>query len=240
MKKTSLAAMLAAALLLTACGAPADTTSSEVSSPETSSDIPSDASEQSPEPAPETADISFTAGLWESENAYFTFYDGNSGNVIYKDTEMGVGFEYEVDGANVTFHMGAVDDNTPATAEQTSSGDILLTWEDGSTDTLTFVPDKTVDDFLSDSGSFAGFAEGEWVSDANTYTFYDEKSGNVVGNESGTGVGFEYEIDGSTVTFHMGAVDNNTPATAEQTDENTVVLTWEDGRVETLTFSASV
>ena len=83
------------------------------------------------------------------------------------------------------------------------------------------------------------FKAGNWDNDGNIYTFEaDGKSGSVEYADGMGGVPFEYEInaDGSAV-FHMGSVDDNTPATVKFTDENNATITWEDGKAVELTFA---
>lgn len=74
-----------------------------------------------------------------------------------------------------------------------------------------------------------------------SYCFFDEdkRAGRLLGVENGTGVGFEYEIDGTTAVFHMGAADDNTIATLEQPGDDMLVITWEDGAQDILTYLGS-
>lgn len=68
------------------------------------------------------------------------------------------------------------------------------------------------------------------------YYFFDAYSGSTVSMENGTGVAFTYEMNGETVTFHMGSADDSTPATVLQSGDAVIELKWEDGRTETLHF----
>lgn len=87
------------------------------------------------------------------------------------------------------------------------------------------------------AGTWAAHRAGVQTS----YYFFDEdkRSGSLLSVENGTGVGFEYEIDGTSAVFHMGAVDDNTAATLEQPGDDMLIITWEDGEQDILTYLVS-
>ncbi len=85
------------------------------------------------------------------------------------------------------------------------------------------------------------FKAGVWAimengEQAGTYTFTDiMKECSVQKGEAGTP--FDYEIDGDSYIFHIGSVDDNSPAKVVFTDDNNCIITWEDpAREETLTY----
>lgn len=91
------------------------------------------------------------------------------------------------------------------------------------------------------SPSFAGPAEsfrpGTWQGEGLYYFFHEDGSaGSTASMENGTGVAFTYELDGETVTFHMGSADDSTPATLVQAGDAEIELNWADGRTETLSY----
>lgn len=75
------------------------------------------------------------------------------------------------------------------------------------------------------------FKAGTWDNDGNIYTFEaDGKSGNVEYADGMGGVPFEYEIgEGSTIIFHMGSIDDNTPGTVDFADEDNATIILESG-----------
>lgn len=231
MKKSSLALVLTAALLLSACsgnngstqGADIDTLPDNSTSKPVYNDESSD-DEQNTIPEPS---ICFGKGVWESTDRIFTFYDDTSGNVIEKASQTGVGFEYEPDSNGLVFHLGSADSNTYTGAEAVDEHTVILTWEDGTAETLRYLTGR----------EFCGLRAGVWKSDTNTYTFYNESSGSVVDNEYGMGVPFEFEPDNGGLLFHLGNASDDSPATVNAIDENTVELTWLDGTSETLTYA---
>lgn len=85
------------------------------------------------------------------------------------------------------------------------------------------------------AGPEDSFRPGVWQGEG-MYYFFDAYSGSTVSMENGTGVAFTYEMNGETVTFHMGSADDSTPATVLQSGDAVIELKWEDGRTETLHF----
>ncbi len=85
------------------------------------------------------------------------------------------------------------------------------------------------------AGAEDSFRLGAWRGDG-MYYFFDADGGSTVSMENGTGVAFTYEIDGETVTFHMGSADDSTPATILRSGDAEIELKWADGRTETLSY----
>lgn len=247
MKKTSLAFALTAVLLLSACSGNGGTQSQDFATlPDNSTSMPvydedsdpaDSASDSETGSAGENSDsttdvttaepaITFGKGVWESVDRIFTFYDDKSGNVLEKNTMTGVAFDYESDSNGLVFHLGSADTNVYTTAVAENENTILLTWEDGTAETLRYISGR----------EFSGLRAGTWKSDSNTYTFYSETDGNMVSNAAGMGVGFTFDRTENGLMFHLGDASDNTPAATEVIDDNTVTLTWEDGSAETLTY----
>lgn len=223
MKKTSLSLALIAALALTACSNSGGSSSQPPfdTLPENSTSMPVYSDDY------HEASICFGKGVWESADRLFTFYDDTSGNVIDKSTQTGVGFEYGPDSNGLVFHLGTDANNTYTTAEAVNEQMVLLTWEDGTSETLCYLTGR----------DFFGLRAGVWKSAENTYTFYNEISGNVINNETETGLAFSFEPSENGLMFHLGSAEDNSPAIVSIIDENTVELTWPDGSYETLTYS---
>ena len=85
------------------------------------------------------------------------------------------------------------------------------------------------------------FAPGIWwstSSDGDRYFSFNAvgTEGSFRDQESGIGLGFSYEAEGNTLTFHMGDAGNSVQATVAFTDSRTAVLTWADSSTETLTY----
>lgn len=140
----ALALVLALALLAgcqsAAPSQPAETPQAPAAPAETSPDV---------SPAPEEADagsIQFKPGTYLCGDIYFTFYtDGASGSTTGKDSGIGVGFAYEVEGGQVTFHMGSIDDSTVATVTAVDENTFDVKWAGGRQETMTYVPDYIPD-----------------------------------------------------------------------------------------------
>ena len=180
---------------------------------------------------------SFEKGIWEGDGCYYYFSDESSGYTSAFGTGTGVGFTYEIDQNNVMFHMGAVDDETPAELVINSKYSITLKWSDGRTENLsyTFQPDESGFKYLE----FAPFQAGVWLSSDNQfcYEFRDDQTGVKIDLETEMGSPFKYEIEKRVVSFRFGDAEAE-PVTAEAllTEEGVATLDWADGTSETLTF----
>lgn len=90
----------------------------------------------------------FRTGKWKCENDgsvkyYYFDGDGKSGRFLDPETNMGLGFEYELDGENVVFHMGAADDMSYAVVKTVDDNCIEISWENGETEQLTYIGNES-------------------------------------------------------------------------------------------------
>lgn len=95
------------------------------------------------------------SGIWSATgldyDRYFCFYDdGTGGQFLSKDTSRGLAFDYEIDGSSAVFHFGAADNSTNGEISFPSDNQIIINWEDGTTEYLEFVQEGTFDDFSID------------------------------------------------------------------------------------------
>ena len=146
-------------------------------------------------------------GKWENEESVYTFNADGSGEIISKDGKTGVPLMYEVS-ADTT------ENNTPATYEMPDENTLVLVYG-GSTYTLSRVVKSA-------------FPTGKWENGESVYTFNEDGSGEIIGKDGKTGVALTYEVSADTneITMHIGSAENNTPATYETPDENTLVLVY--------------
>lgn len=81
------------------------------------------------------------------------------------------------------------------------------------------------------------FTPGTWLSGRGQYYFFDEDgaSGRTAKLSDGTGVGFFYTMDGGQADFSMGSADNSSRCSVSA-DGDAIVLEWESGRVEHLSY----
>ena len=81
------------------------------------------------------------------------------------------------------------------------------------------------------------FTPGTWLSGRGQYYFFDEDgaSGRTAKLGDGTGVGFFYTMDGGQADFSMGSADNSFRCSVSA-DGDAIVLEWESGRVEHLSY----
>lgn len=134
-------ALVLALALLTGCQSaapsqPAEAPQAPAAPAETSPDA-------SPAPAePDDGAVQFKPGTYLCGDTYFSFYtDGASGGTTGKDSGIGVGFTYEVEGGQVTFHMGSMDDSTVAEVTAVDEDTFDVKWADGRQEIMTYVPD---------------------------------------------------------------------------------------------------
>ena len=76
------------------------------------------------------------AGTWSDSSVTYVFREDGSGEITDNNKGIGTPFEYEVDGKNITFHMGSADDNTKATFS-ISGNTLTINYADGNTDVVT-------------------------------------------------------------------------------------------------------
>ena len=244
MKKITLCALTAAAVLLTACSTTGtnDTISDDVPAVSSSSAESTTEKESETAPSQDFSAVSFKTGTWYGDSIYH-FKGDSSGATLDFELGIGVAFEYEQAGdGEYVFHMGAADDNTPASVVFSDDGtEAVITWGDGTSETLTYVSEEFLEP-ESDSEKTIYFTPGTWDGNCR-YFFYAETddgshSGATRDFERGAGVAFEYEQTGDgEYIFHMAAADNNTPASVAFSDDGTeAVITWGDGTTETLKY----
>ena len=94
------------------------------------------------------------------------------------------------------------------------------------------------------------FKEGVWIGETSEagskrqVTFYANEGGYagsffaIEDNPNGVGAPFQCEVEGNTMIFHIFTVEDNTRAEWVAVDEDTVILNWENGTSETLTYDA--
>lgn len=102
-------------------------------------------------------------------------------------------------------------------------------------------PPEKNDTPAAEPASAPAFQAGTWLAkseDAGTYYFFDAdgSSGHTASQETGTGLGFTYTVQDGRGTFSMGSADNTSACTLEQTDREHVIIKWDDGREESLTY----
>lgn len=99
-----------------------------------------------------------------------------------------------------------------------------------------YIPETSVEDVNY------GFRSGVWVAknvSADTeryFMFYDDNNGKYLEQQNGMGMGFTCELTPTEGIFHFGSPDDATRATFTWIDANTLVINWDDGRVEETTF----
>ena len=97
-----------------------------------------------------------------------------------------------------------------------------MTYEDNNVVTLTRVAERSV--------------VGSWENEKTVYTFNADGNGFIDDKETGTGVAFTYETaKANAITMHIGSAAESEEVTFETPDENTLVLTYADNNVVTLT-----
>lgn len=158
------AGVLMAAMLLTGCqgdgGTGSQTTSQQnsqsasqqsvVQTPDNSTLV----SEESKSLTSTAAETPFKTGTWrgfsqaDSKEQYYFFSD-DGGQVFGVEAHAGLPFAYDYENGRAVFHMGSADDNSPCTVEVAGDGSAMtLKWDNGTTETLTYVSSKGVDDYI--------------------------------------------------------------------------------------------
>lgn len=147
-----------AAMLLTGCQGDtgSQTTSQQTSqsaSQQSAAQTPGNSSEESKSLNP-TATSPFQTGTWygfsqaDNKEQYYFFTD-DGGQVFGVESHTGLPFSYDYENGRAVFHMGSADDNTPCTVEVAGNGSAMtLKWDNGTTETLTYVSSKGVDDYI--------------------------------------------------------------------------------------------
>lgn len=139
--------------------------------------------------------------------------NGNAENSSVTSTAEATSSQTETDPAAATSEL-PTEEEQPVTAEQTEEPVIVP----GST--------KTV------------FKPGVWRGEDSYFFFHEDNSGQLLSFENGIGVGFQVEqpADDGTVTFHMGAADNNSVFALSDVSEDSFTLTTDDGQTDTLVY----
>lgn len=75
---------------------------------------------------------------------HFNFFE-NGGNYVYATTGMGLAFEYEISGNNMTFYMGARDIVFHAVIEWNDDTHFSLVWEDGTMENFSPCTTEVID-----------------------------------------------------------------------------------------------
>lgn len=251
MKKTALI-ISAAILLATACGctdinAPESsqtesTTASHTESTTTSQTESTTASQTENTTAPQESKFTgFKPGIWKGEKQYYIFNeDMQSGSTLGYALGVGVSFNYYVlSDSELMFHFAYDGDNNPAEITEKTENSVTLDWSGYRTETLEFVTDESADsyDFPEIAANAFKFKPGIWKGADRYYYFREDLPGGSTRDFStGIGVSFSYELDKNIAVFHLGAADVNSVAVLSMAEENSVILDWEDGRSEVLTF----
>ncbi|MDE5768079.1 MAG: hypothetical protein K2H82_01715, partial [Oscillospiraceae bacterium] len=121
----------------------------ETTTETTTTTVPPGAIVSAPEIAPfvttetTTADQLFATGIWWATGAngdrYF-YFQATEHQGSFRDQENGIGqeFSYEANGNSVTFHIGSPADSTQASVSFTDSRTVVITWQNGSSETLVY------------------------------------------------------------------------------------------------------
>lgn len=193
---------LAFSLLLSACGITDAPTAS--GDPAPSERAVQSAPPASSQPADETAAQSpFTPGVWLSDGGQYYFFDegGETGSTLSLDSGTGVGFTYVLDGEGATFYLGAADNASPCTVSREGEA-LVLAWEDGAAETLTYVSDQGAD-------SFRFYSNQELCDMALAY--YQAQAGEEAGD--GLTAAAQTNEDGSvTIQVYQNLGDHNSTA----------------------------
>lgn len=81
------------------------------------------------------------------------------------------------------------------------------------------------------------FLPGVWRGEDSYFFFHEDGSGQLLNFEYGIGVGFQMEpFAGDSLTFHMGAADDNTVFGVSDVTGESVTLTTDDGTTDTLVY----
>ena len=154
MKRSYIAAAcltLSMALLLAACGSGGSDASSPAGSQSGGNSSVADSSApdaSAPDSSAPQTQALFTPGTWLSDAGQYYFFDadGASGRTASLENGTGVAFSYTVEGERADFAMGAAD-NSSACSVSGEGNTLTLTWEDGTTEHLTYVSEEGSDSF---------------------------------------------------------------------------------------------
>ena len=140
--------VLSLTLALAGCGSPAGTASQPASAAPTPSAPVSQAPAETPSAPTGQPSTLLQAGTWLSDQGMYWFFDAGeaSGRTAGLEDGTGIPFAYTYDGAQAVFSMGIAgnDFSCDITAGENT---LTLRWEDGTTETLTYVSDQSSDQF---------------------------------------------------------------------------------------------
>ncbi len=85
------------------------------------------------EPTGPVEDAKLPEGYWVSESSegkrYWVFFsDGSGGTYVDAGSGMGLGFMMDIEGTSLTFHIGSIDDDTPAQITWHGTDSFTLRW----------------------------------------------------------------------------------------------------------------
>lgn len=221
-----------------------ETPKSEVTTtPQTTEQTTASEPPETPETSSEgESDAFFKPGIWQCSEYYFYQFGEHGGSMMDFDSNLGQPFEYEVidpDSGTLMFHIFSADDQSSASAQVISDSEIMLTWDFGRTDHLTYLPGKTLEDIEKEIGNY--FKPGTWNCDNESYYFFNEDgtSGDTLSFNMGVGIGFNYEVMSRSegfVNFHQGSADNSEGVVISNKTEDSFTLTWGNGRSQNFTY----
>ncbi len=131
-------------------------------------------------------------------------------------------------------------ETTTTTAAVTTTEAETTTTAAPETTTTTSAPEVTTSEETPADEEFA-IKTGVWLSQSeyegeSYYTFLEDGSGNVLSQDMGIGVPYSYTHEGTEYTFEMAAVDNFVKMNVTEASEDRIVIKWEYGLEETLTY----
>lgn len=119
-------------------------TSSEQPEPQGTEQTEPSTTQEAPEEEPQIFDFKKGVWLYSVDGEYtdfYLFYGDGGGVTLSLEMGIGVAFQYESDGTNAVFHMGAADVNDNAELDFTDENTCAVNWEDSVAGQLTFFRD---------------------------------------------------------------------------------------------------
>lgn len=132
------------------------------------------AAETAPASEPAVTAQKFEPGIWWSTGSggdrYFCFYDGNTdGSLEDQESGLNMGFHYDIENeTTLTFHIGDAPSGERVSVSFTDGSTVVLTWENGISETLKYQG-------LGNFDTFRFYSNLELCEMALDY--YEEKSG---------------------------------------------------------------
>ena len=118
----------------------------------------------------------FPFGVWIGTSEkygrrYYSFYgDIKGGNVLFQDSGIGVGFNYEIDGDNAVFHVGDMESSDNVQIVSAGDAKIEMIWKEADGD----VP-ETLEFYSQDIETF-DFTENDTLCE-KALNFYEQENG---------------------------------------------------------------